>query len=174
MEEGYNCGMIRVELTKTGTLDTLMCHELIHEEVSFLSRVVVTDIPSHAGRHTRMFLCARAGVANALQKGPRLHVAVQGLGLPDRKAYLRPPLRRRHGGAHVEGVGGAEQDEQRPRSSGAGRAGPPRRVLVVRAAVRRRRRRRAGLAAFVGSRERRRDVSSTLAESSSVHATWVF
>mmetsp|Transcript_17183 Transcript_17183/g.29584 ORF Transcript_17183/g.29584 Transcript_17183/m.29584 type:complete len:326 (+) Transcript_17183:51-1028(+) len=33
MEEGYNCGMIRLELTKNGTLDTLMCHELIHEEV---------------------------------------------------------------------------------------------------------------------------------------------
>lgn len=33
MEEGYNCGMIRAEITKNGTLQTLMCHELTHEEV---------------------------------------------------------------------------------------------------------------------------------------------
>mmetsp|Transcript_7293 Transcript_7293/g.15783 ORF Transcript_7293/g.15783 Transcript_7293/m.15783 type:complete len:355 (+) Transcript_7293:59-1123(+) len=33
MEEGYNCGMIRAELTKNGTLETLMCHELTDEEV---------------------------------------------------------------------------------------------------------------------------------------------
>lgn len=33
LEEGYNCGMIRMELTKNGTLETLMCHELTLEEV---------------------------------------------------------------------------------------------------------------------------------------------
>mmetsp|Transcript_30245 Transcript_30245/g.55852 ORF Transcript_30245/g.55852 Transcript_30245/m.55852 type:complete len:326 (-) Transcript_30245:94-1071(-) len=32
-EEGYNCGMIRAELTKNGTIETLMCHELTNEEV---------------------------------------------------------------------------------------------------------------------------------------------
>lgn len=34
LQEGYNCGMIRMELTKNGTLETLMCHELTREEVS--------------------------------------------------------------------------------------------------------------------------------------------
>ena len=33
LEEGYNCGMIKMELTKNGTLETLMCHELTQEEV---------------------------------------------------------------------------------------------------------------------------------------------
>lgn len=33
LEEGYNCGMIRLELTKNGTLETLMRHELTNEEV---------------------------------------------------------------------------------------------------------------------------------------------
>lgn len=33
LEEGYNYGMVRMELTKNGTLEILMCHELIHEEV---------------------------------------------------------------------------------------------------------------------------------------------
>ncbi|KAL7549950.1 hypothetical protein ACHAWF_013201, partial [Thalassiosira exigua] len=33
LEEGYDCGMIRMELTKNGTLHTLMRHELTHEEV---------------------------------------------------------------------------------------------------------------------------------------------
>ena len=33
LEEGYNCGMIRAELTKNGTIETLMCHELTDEEV---------------------------------------------------------------------------------------------------------------------------------------------
>ena len=33
MQEGYNCGMIRMELTKSGTVETLMCHELTFEEV---------------------------------------------------------------------------------------------------------------------------------------------
>ena len=36
LEEGYNCGMIRMELTKNGTLDTLMRHELTHEEVGVI------------------------------------------------------------------------------------------------------------------------------------------
>lgn len=34
LEEGYNCGMIRMELTLNGALETLMCHELTNEEVS--------------------------------------------------------------------------------------------------------------------------------------------
>jgi len=33
LEEGYNCGMIRMELTKAGTLTTLMRCELTNEEV---------------------------------------------------------------------------------------------------------------------------------------------
>jgi len=31
--EGYNCGMVRMQLTKNGTLEILMCHELTQEEV---------------------------------------------------------------------------------------------------------------------------------------------
>ncbi|KAL7446384.1 hypothetical protein ACHAXM_010170 [Skeletonema potamos] len=32
LEEGYNRGMIRMELTKNCTLDILMCHEVTHED----------------------------------------------------------------------------------------------------------------------------------------------
>lgn len=32
--EGYNCGMIRMEMIHEGTLNTLMCHQLIEEPVS--------------------------------------------------------------------------------------------------------------------------------------------
>ncbi len=35
LEEGYNRGMIRMELTKNCTLEILMCHEVTHEDVSF-------------------------------------------------------------------------------------------------------------------------------------------
>eukprot|EP00956_Cyclotella_meneghiniana_P010753 scaffold15062_cov60-Cyclotella_meneghiniana.AAC.1 len=31
LEEGYNCGMIRMEMIHEGTLNTLMCHELLDE-----------------------------------------------------------------------------------------------------------------------------------------------
>lgn len=31
LEEGYNCGMIRMEMIHEGTLNTLMCHELLEE-----------------------------------------------------------------------------------------------------------------------------------------------
>jgi hypothetical protein len=34
LEEGYNCGMIRMEMIHEGTLNTLMCHELLEEPVS--------------------------------------------------------------------------------------------------------------------------------------------
>jgi len=34
LEEGYNCGMIRMEMIRAGTLNTLMCHELLEESVS--------------------------------------------------------------------------------------------------------------------------------------------
>lgn len=34
LEEGYNRGMIRMELTKNCTLEILMCHEVTHEDVS--------------------------------------------------------------------------------------------------------------------------------------------
>ena len=34
LEEGYNRGMIRMELTKNYTLETLMCHEITNEAVS--------------------------------------------------------------------------------------------------------------------------------------------
>ncbi len=34
LEEGYNRGMIRMELTKNFTLETLMCHEITTEDVS--------------------------------------------------------------------------------------------------------------------------------------------
>ena len=34
LEEGYNCGMIRMEMIHEGTLNTLMCHELLEESVS--------------------------------------------------------------------------------------------------------------------------------------------
>lgn len=37
LEEGYNRGMIRMELTKNCTLEILMCHEVTHEDVSFVS-----------------------------------------------------------------------------------------------------------------------------------------
>lgn len=37
LEEGYNRGMIRMELTKNFTLEILMCHEVTHEDVSFTS-----------------------------------------------------------------------------------------------------------------------------------------
>lgn len=32
--EGYNCGMIRMEMIHEGTLNTLMCHQLLEEPVS--------------------------------------------------------------------------------------------------------------------------------------------
>ena len=38
LEEGYNFGMIKMELTKNGTLETLMCHELTGEEVNIYIR----------------------------------------------------------------------------------------------------------------------------------------
>jgi hypothetical protein len=34
LEEGYNCGMIRMEMLQDGTLNALMCHELLQEPVS--------------------------------------------------------------------------------------------------------------------------------------------
>jgi len=43
LEEGYNCGMIRMELTKAGTLTTLMRCELTNEEVSDLHCTYIYD-----------------------------------------------------------------------------------------------------------------------------------
>ncbi|KAL3804986.1 hypothetical protein ACHAWO_001844 [Cyclotella atomus] len=33
LEEGYNCGMIRMEMIQESTLNTMMCHELLQEPV---------------------------------------------------------------------------------------------------------------------------------------------
>ncbi len=47
LEEGYNRGMIRMELTKNCTLEVLMCHEVTHEDVSSFRLIASTSSLSH-------------------------------------------------------------------------------------------------------------------------------
>mmetsp|Transcript_11041 Transcript_11041/g.24342 ORF Transcript_11041/g.24342 Transcript_11041/m.24342 type:complete len:294 (+) Transcript_11041:139-1020(+) len=83
LEEGYNCGMIRMELTKNGTIETLMCHELTHEEV--------VPMPSK-------------------KRKQGVHVEMQGLGLPKCNPDLCNPFLRRHGRTQMENTARAKQD----------------------------------------------------------------
>jgi hypothetical protein len=48
LEEGYNRGMIRMELTKNCTLEVLMCHEVTHEDVSLFHLIASTSSLTHA------------------------------------------------------------------------------------------------------------------------------
>lgn len=42
LEEGYNRGMVRMELTKNCTLEILMCHEVTHEDVSPIASPILS------------------------------------------------------------------------------------------------------------------------------------
>ena len=88
LEEGYNRGMIRMELTKNFTLETLMCHEITTEDVSLyhsshyslLSLVVVFLSCSLKSLFPTLF--ATIGNADEFQKGQSVHLVLkQGLGI---------------------------------------------------------------------------------------------
>ena len=74
LEEGYNCGMIRLELTKNGKLDTLMRHELTHEEVRtilyYVHMIQIFDVESFLTPNLYKFLLpfANQGCIHAINQ----------------------------------------------------------------------------------------------------------
>ena len=83
LEEGYNRGMIRMELTKNCTLEVLMCHEVTHEDVSLFRFIASTSSLSHACTFSNLdfsFLW-NTGTSYELQQRQGLHLDMQGLGV---------------------------------------------------------------------------------------------
>ena len=68
LEEGYNCGMIRMEMIHDGTLNTLMCHELLDESVS-MSISVVDVLIMHCSHYTFVLQCCLQIMPMASKKG---------------------------------------------------------------------------------------------------------
>lgn len=88
LEEGYNRGMIRMELTKNCTLEVLMCHEVTHEDVSLFRLIASTSSLSHKSCSCLFLtlICLflwNTGTSYELQQRQRqgLYLDMQGLGV---------------------------------------------------------------------------------------------